>query len=78
VTRLRKEKRASLKKEKEKSHKMTLNALIMINKGIMLRIAIRNRNKTEKLRRKSKSQIKNGNLNKRNIPEGSETKFEKI
>jgi len=45
--RLRKEERASLRKEKERSHKMTLNILIMGNKDITQRIAIRNQNKTE-------------------------------
>jgi hypothetical protein len=55
VTRLRKEKRASLKREKEKSHKIILNILIVVNKGIIPGIVTRNRNKTEKLRRKSKS-----------------------
>jgi hypothetical protein len=34
ITRLKKEKRVSLRKEKERSHKVTLNALIMGNKNI--------------------------------------------
>jgi hypothetical protein len=42
VTRLRKEKKASLKKKKEKSHKIILNALIMTNQNIMPGITIRN------------------------------------
>jgi hypothetical protein len=69
---------ARLKREKERSHKVILNASIIINKGIMPRIATRNRNKTKKLRRKPKPQIRNGNLNKKNIPKGSGTKPEKI
>jgi hypothetical protein len=55
MTRLRKERKASLKKEKEKSHKMTLNALIIISRDIMSGIITRNRSKTERLKRKLKS-----------------------
>jgi hypothetical protein len=47
VTRLKKEKRVSSKKEKEKNHKVILNALTMGNKNIMRETAIRNPNKTE-------------------------------
>jgi hypothetical protein len=54
MTRLKEERRASLKKEKERSHKVTLNILIVVSRGIMLGIITRNRNKTEKLERKSK------------------------
>jgi hypothetical protein len=78
MTRLRKEKRTSLKREEERNYKMILNALIVVNRGIILGIATRNRNKTEKLGQKSKSQIRNGNLNKKSIREGNETKPEKI
>jgi hypothetical protein len=78
MTRLRKEKRVNLKRKKGKSHKVTLNTLIMTNKGIMLEITTRNRNKTEKLKRKPKSQIRNGNLNKKSISKGNETKPEEI
>jgi hypothetical protein len=55
MARLKKEKRANLKKKKERSHKVTLNILIIVSRDIMLGIATRNRNKTKKLRRKSKS-----------------------
>jgi hypothetical protein len=47
VTRLKEGKRISLRKEKERSHKVILNALIVRNKDIMRGIAIRNLNKTE-------------------------------
>jgi hypothetical protein len=47
VTRLREGKRINLKKEKERNHKVTLNALIMGNKNIMRGTIIRNLNKTE-------------------------------
>jgi hypothetical protein len=40
VARLKKEKRASLKREKKKSHKMILNALIVARQGITPGIAI--------------------------------------
>jgi hypothetical protein len=40
VARLRKGKRVSLKKEKERSYKVTLNALTAGNKDIMRGIAI--------------------------------------
>jgi hypothetical protein len=55
MTRLKKERKASLKREKARSHKMTLNILIVANRGIILGITTRNRSKTEKLRRKPKS-----------------------
>jgi hypothetical protein len=51
----KKKKKVSLKKEKARNYRVTLNALIVINKGIMLGIVTRNRSKTEKLGRKSKS-----------------------
>jgi hypothetical protein len=38
VTRLRKERKASLKKEKKRNYKITLNALIMASRDIMLGI----------------------------------------
>jgi hypothetical protein len=48
VTRLKKEKKVSLRKEKERSYKMTLNALTMGNKNITQGTAIRNLNRTER------------------------------
>jgi hypothetical protein len=42
MTRSKKEKKASLKKEKEKSYKVTLNTLIMASRDIMLGITTRN------------------------------------
>jgi hypothetical protein len=54
MTRLRKERKASLRKKKEGSHKVILNILIVISRGIMLGIVTRNRSKTEELERKSK------------------------
>jgi hypothetical protein len=47
VARLKKRKKASLKKEKKRSHKITLNALTVRNKNIMRGTAIRNLNKTK-------------------------------
>ena len=47
IIRLKEEKRVNLKKEKERSHKITLNTLIMGNKNIMRETVIRNLNKTE-------------------------------
>jgi hypothetical protein len=35
MTRLREEKRANLKKKKEKGHKVTLNASIMVSRDII-------------------------------------------
>jgi hypothetical protein len=55
VARLKEEKRISLRKERARSHKVTLNILIVTSRGIILRIAIRNRNKMEKLKQKPKS-----------------------
>jgi hypothetical protein len=49
VTRLKEEKRISLKKKRVKNYKVILNALIMVNKGIMLGTVTRNRNKMEEL-----------------------------
>jgi hypothetical protein len=40
MTRLKKEKRVSLKREKIRSYKVTLNALIMANRDIMPETAI--------------------------------------
>jgi hypothetical protein len=45
VARLKEEKKNSLKKERERSHKVTLNILIIRNKDITQGIAIRNLNK---------------------------------
>jgi hypothetical protein len=78
MARLKKERKANLKKEKEKSYKVTLNVSIVANRGIILRIATRNRNKTEEPGRKSKSQIKNGSLNRKSISEESKMRPEKI
>jgi hypothetical protein len=50
MTRLRKEKRISSKKEKERSYKVTLNVLTVRNKNIMRGTVIRNLNKTEQLK----------------------------
>jgi hypothetical protein len=50
MARLKKEKRVSLKREKEKSHKVTLNISIVANRGIMSGIIIRNRNRIKKLK----------------------------
>jgi hypothetical protein len=47
MTCLKKERRANLKKEEERSYKVTLNALIMVSRGIMLRIVTRNRSRME-------------------------------
>jgi hypothetical protein len=44
----------------------------------MPKIATRNRNKTEKLKRKSKSQTRNESPNKKNIPGENKIKPEKI
>jgi hypothetical protein len=49
VARLKEKRKISLKKKRARSYKVTLNALIMVNKGIILGTAIRNRNKMEKL-----------------------------
>jgi hypothetical protein len=47
MARSKKEKKVSLKKEKERSHKVTLNALTVGNKNTIRGTAIRNPNKTE-------------------------------
>ena len=47
VARLKEEKRVSSRKEKERSYKVTLNALTIRNKNIMRGTTIRNLNKTE-------------------------------
>jgi hypothetical protein len=47
--RLKKKKKVSLRKERVRSHKIILNVLIVVNKGIMPGTATRNRNKIEKL-----------------------------
>jgi hypothetical protein len=77
MTRSRKEKKASLKKEKKRSHKVTLNTSIIANRGIMPEITTQNRNKTKKPERESKPQIKNESLNRKNIREKSKIKPEK-
>jgi hypothetical protein len=55
MARLKKEKKISLKKEKERSHKVTLNISIVINRDIISGIITRNRNKTEKSEQKLRS-----------------------
>ena len=45
MTRLKKGRKVSLRKERERNHKITLNALIMRNKNITQETAIRNLNK---------------------------------
>jgi hypothetical protein len=47
VTRLKEEKRDSLKKKREKNYKIILNALTAANKNITQGTAIRNLNKTK-------------------------------
>jgi hypothetical protein len=47
MARLKEEKRINLKKEREKSYKMTLNALTVRNKDITRETVIQNLNKTE-------------------------------
>jgi hypothetical protein len=47
VARSKEGKRISLRKEKERSHKVTLNILTVRNKDIMRGTVIRNLNKTE-------------------------------
>jgi hypothetical protein len=47
VARLKKKKKVSLRKERERNYKMTLNALTVRNKGITQGTAIRNLNKIE-------------------------------
>jgi hypothetical protein len=42
MARSKKERKANLKGEKEKSHRVILNALIIINRDIISEIAIRN------------------------------------
>jgi hypothetical protein len=54
MTRLKEERKVNLRKKRVKSHKMTLNVLIVVNKGIMLKTATRNRNKMEESEQKSK------------------------
>ena len=47
MTRLKKEKGINLRKEKERNHKVILNALTVGNKDIMRVTVIRNLNKTK-------------------------------
>jgi len=47
MTRLKEERRVNLRKERKKSHKVILNILIVGNKNITQKTAIRNLNKTE-------------------------------
>jgi hypothetical protein len=55
MTRLKEERKVSLKKKRVRSYKITLNILIVISQDIMPGIITRNRNKTEELGRKPKS-----------------------
>jgi hypothetical protein len=55
VARLKKKKRASLKRKKGRSHKMILNVSIMANRGIMPGTATQNRNRMKELEQKPKS-----------------------
>jgi FixJ family two-component response regulator len=50
ITRLKKKREISLKKEKKRNHKMTLNTLTVRNKNIMREITTRNPNKTEQFK----------------------------
>jgi hypothetical protein len=77
MARSKEKRKVSLKKERARSYKIISNTLIMASRDIILGIAIRNRNKTEKLERKSKFQTKNGNLNRKSIREENEIKPEK-
>jgi hypothetical protein len=54
VARLKEKKKISLRKEKARNHKVTLNALIVISRDIMPGITTRNRNRMEKLEQKLK------------------------
>jgi hypothetical protein len=74
VTRSKEKKRVSLKKEREKSHKVTLNALTVRNKNITQKTVTRNPNKTERLRQRVSPKIKKKNPNRKSIPEKSEMK----
>jgi hypothetical protein len=47
MTRLKEERKVSLRKKREKSYKVTLNALIVGNKDITQGTVTRNLNKTE-------------------------------
>jgi hypothetical protein len=74
MTRLRKKRKISLKREKAKNYKVTLNALTAGNKNITLKTATRNRSRIEKLRRRLKPQTRNGNRNRKSIPKENGTK----
>jgi hypothetical protein len=74
VARLKKEKKVSLKKEREKSHKVTLNALTVGNKNITQGTVIRNPNKTKQPKQRVSLKIKNENPNRRNILEENRIK----
>jgi hypothetical protein len=50
MARLKEKRKINLKKERVRSYKVTLNALIMISRDIISGIAIRNRNRMEKLK----------------------------
>jgi hypothetical protein len=78
VTRLKKERKASLKKEGEKSHKIILNASIVTSRGIILEITTQNRNRMKKSELKLKSQTRNESLSRKNIPKENKTKSEEI
>jgi hypothetical protein len=74
VARLKKKRKINLKKEKEKSHKITLNALTVKNKDITQRTVIRNLNKTKQLKQRVSLKVKNESLDKKNILEENKIK----
>jgi hypothetical protein len=55
MARSKEKKRISLRKEKTRNYKITLNTLIITSRGIMPEIITRNRNKIKKLEQKPKS-----------------------
>jgi hypothetical protein len=67
VTRLKKEKKVNLKKERKRSHKIILNTLIIRNKDITQRTVIRNPNKTKQPKQRVSFKIKNKNPNRKSI-----------
>jgi hypothetical protein len=75
--RSKKKKKANLKRERERSHKVTSNASIMTSQDIIPGIATQNRNKIEEPERKPKPQIRKENPNRKSIREKSEMRPEK-
>jgi hypothetical protein len=74
MARSKEERKVNLKKEREKSHKVILNALTVKNKDITQGTAIRNLNKTEQSKRRVNLKIKNESPNRKSILEKSEIK----